>query len=186
MFRVFHVVAISIVLLAAKANAAFVLPVYTALTPVASHQEHVDNWILPLSKYQKIDGAWQHDKSMLLSGELDSNTYLVQSRDLFNQISTFYQTWASQESIETLFICKSRSCGSSNEWANGYFKERRLNGVQSKQVFWALKSGDQYMAMYLVERGTGQKMLRVDILTVAEDKPSDDKQPESKSDDDAK
>ncbi|CAA0118963.1 Uncharacterised protein [BD1-7 clade bacterium] len=145
----------------------FILPVNTSLQPVKSAESQEERWLLPLAKYQKINGSWQFDDSLTLSGKLSSNTYLVQSRDQFQQISTFYQTWASQDSIETLYMCKARACGSSNEWANGYFKDRRLYGVQSKQVFWALKSGSQYMAMYLVERGTGQIMLRIDILAVA-------------------
>ncbi|NRB42367.1 MAG: DUF4892 domain-containing protein [Pseudomonadales bacterium] len=122
-------------------------------------------WYLPLAKYQKINGVWQFSKALDLQGDVTKVTYLIKTHDLYNNIATFYQTWTGTPSIEVLFSCKNRACGSSNEWANGHFHARNLYGMQNKQRYWALKTATGYIAMYLIERGNGQKFLHIETFT---------------------
>lgn len=150
---------------AKKPTKALYIPLYRGAQ--VSDQTHVENtdWELPLAKYQKINGIWQFSASEFLQGDLEKTTYLLQTRDLYNNIATFYQTWSRQSHIEVLYACKNRSCGSSNEWANGYFKISKLYGIDGKQRYWALKSGDEYLSLYLIERSNRQKLLHIERLT---------------------
>ncbi len=144
------------------------IPIYRGAEVVDSETAAVKDWLLALAKYQKINGEWQFSNSEYLSGQLQRNTYLVRSPDLYNNIASYYQTWANSDAVELLFSCKNRYCGASNKWANEYFKQRRLLGLDAKQRYWAVKAANTYMAVYFIERGNGQKFLQVDQLTVSD------------------
>ena len=162
MFRVY--VLIIGLLLPWLAHAEFVLPRYKGMDILTNDVEVVENWRLALSKPQKIQGTWQFPEGIEKSGELTKTLYLLRNHDQINEVATYYNTWTQLESTTSLFTCRGRACGSSNEWANRQFQQRRLYGVDGKQYYWALQSGDQYMALYLVERGNRQKLLYVELL----------------------
>ena len=140
------------------------VPLYAPFKLIESQQEIVKDWVLPLSKYQKIDGLWRLNKHQLLSGELDTQIYLLQTTDNWETVMNFYLTWAGKTDGDVLFSCKARSCGSSNDWANQFYENRRLNGKQGNQLFLSLKIQYDYLALYLVERPTGQKYLALKHL----------------------
>ncbi len=119
-------------------------------------------WELPLSKYQKVDGFWRLADSVFLNGELSQHIFLIRSPGGFKKIADFYQAWARQKNLSLLFSCEGRSCGYSNDWANRFFKNKRLNGLSGKQIFLAVKRDKVYAAVYLVERPTGQILLAID------------------------
>lgn len=146
------------------AHAGFILPQIKGGERVNNNQLEVTQWPLALAKYQKVNGIWRVSEELYLDGQLSRSTYLLKNKDLFSNIATYYNTWTKLKSTETLFSCKARSCGSSNEWANSHFGVSRLYGIDGKQRYWALKSGNEYIAMYLVERGNGQKYLQIDWL----------------------
>lgn len=123
-------------------------------------------WYLSLAKYRKINGVWQFSKALDLHGNVTKTTYLIQTHDLYQSIANFYQRWSKQGQLQLLFDCKNRSCGSSNEWANGHFKVRNLYGLEGKQRYWALKTATGYIAMYLVERGNGKVYLQVEEFKI--------------------
>lgn len=145
-------------------NTAYI-PLYRGADVVERETNTAIDWELPLAKYRKVNGVWQFSDKKLLHGNLQRTTYLIKTQNLFKNIATFYDTWANSKTSKVLFSCKNRSCGSSNEWANGYFKRSRLYGVEGKQRYWALKKGTDYLAVYLIERGNRQKYLQVDVLT---------------------
>ncbi|TBR42197.1 DUF4892 domain-containing protein [Marinomonas agarivorans] len=132
----------------------------------------VDNtdYILPLSKIKRSAGRdWQPEEVRFLQGNISRSLYKFgRSADLQAIYSHYYSEIL--HDAEILFECAGRNCGSSNAWANNFFKEYRLYGSDDSQFLIVTKHTSQplYRVLYLNRRGAGDIFVRLDHVTAAE------------------
>ncbi|MBQ0785567.1 MAG: DUF4892 domain-containing protein, partial [Amphritea sp.] len=69
---------------------------------------------------------------------------------------------------EILFQCSSRQCGSSNQWANNYFKVAELYGIDRTQFFLSATTGNMQLALYTVKRGNRRVYIQLDLIAPLE------------------
>lgn len=130
------------------------------------------DYTLALSKVRKVNGFWQLEKQRRLLGDLHSVTYelakSVSADEAYEHFATQLQALASP-----LFQCKARACGSSNQWANFVFNEKRLYGPETEQRYLAAKNADSFFALYVIKRGNKRVYVRLDRLQAKGDAASD-------------
>ncbi|MCY4043666.1 MAG: DUF4892 domain-containing protein [Cellvibrionales bacterium] len=137
------------------------LPLIDGAQLIESDQSDVENWELPLSKYQKIDGQWRLSRSEFLSGTLHYHLYQIHPVSRLKEVIKFYQVVFKQPGWHVRFHCERRACGESNDWANRFFKNKRLNGLKGRQSLSVASKNKGTVVLYIVERPTGQLYLAV-------------------------
>lgn len=140
------------------------LPLYNGANELERKQGMVEKHHIALSKNKKIDGRWVFDKEQKVDGELTQTLWQIVTDDTLQNIANFYQAWVSGADKEVLFQCDSRSCGSSNQWANGFFQHKQLYGPDANQYYWVVKQQNTYTIIYLIERGNRNIYLYVEEL----------------------
>ena len=136
----------------------FVLPFERVEVIDESHFQ--GDWVLPLSHYQKVDGVWRLSASTLVKGKVSKKIYQIHSTHSFQQAESKLKAWVKDQG-EALYQCEERACGSSNDWANQVFEDKRLNGLPNKQTYYSLKTKEGFVSLYLVQRPTGYRYLAV-------------------------
>ena len=140
------------------------LPLYDGAQELSKKQSFVDKHHIALSKNKKIDGRWLFGNEQKLSGDLVQTLYQIETDDTLQNIADFYQAWISRTQPEILFSCIARLCGSSNQWANGFFHQKLLYGPDANQFYWVVKQNDTFWVVYLIERGNKRIYLYAERL----------------------
>ncbi len=120
---------------------------------------------LPLSNLKRLGRGWQPIKSTLLQGDRTSSLYQLGRSTELNSVYEHYR----QELVTgstVLYECAGRDCGSSNVWANNFFNEYRLYGVDDNQFLLVTKNqtNSLYQVLYINRRGAGDVMVYVDRI----------------------
>jgi hypothetical protein len=129
-------------------------------------EQQQSDYTLALSKVRKVNGVWQLEKERRLKGDLSSITYQLAKTVSADEAYTHFAEQLTAQA-DVLFRCKARACGSSNQWANFVFGEKRLYGPQDGQRYLAVKRGDDYYVLYVIKRGNKRVYVRLDRLTGA-------------------
>src|SRR5690554_5887598 len=138
------------------------------------HEERqaLDSYRLVLSSSTRTQSALGQNE-LRLKGNLWRRTWAVESQFTLPEVTRFYDKQI--ENLPILYHCQALDCGSSHFWANEIFSNARLVGrgqYQSYQV--ALEQGAEgqestLYVLYIMQRGTKQVMVHLDILTTKED-----------------
>lgn len=138
------------------------------------HEERqaLDSYRLVLSSSTRTQSALGQNE-LRLKGNLWRRTWAVESQFTLPEVTRFYDKQI--ENLPILYHCQALDCGSSHFWANEIFSNARLVGrgqYQSYQV--ALEQGAEgedntIYVLYIMQRGTKQVMVHLDVFTTKED-----------------
>ena len=118
---------------------------------------------IPLSKIQRAGRGWEPETVIRLKGDYFSSLYKINRNALISDVYAHYRSQMLTDERSILFECESRSCGSSNAWANNFFGDYLLYGSDQSQFLLVVKNNqDVYQILYINRRGAGDVMVRLD------------------------
>ena len=135
---------------------------------VLTQNARVVDFRLALSKLKKINNVWVLDREELLSGDLYRRTIELDSNYFLDEVVASVERFFVQRQGQELFRCSGLDCGSSNAWANNYFKVKLLYGLDPSQAYrvWkvTLNNSPVYVSSYVVKRGNKRLYAHIDVL----------------------
>lgn len=118
---------------------------------------------VPLSKIRRAGSGWEPEDVVRIQGDYLTYLYKINRNALLEDVYSHYRVELEKSGQEIVFACESRSCGSSNAWANNFFNDYLLYGADQSQFLLVVKgSQDIYQILYLNRRGAGDVMVRLD------------------------
>ncbi|MGO2355202.1 MAG: DUF4892 domain-containing protein [Marinomonas foliarum] len=158
-------------LLASSASFAALLDIepYRDAQLVKSYSKAEELVEIPLSKIRRAGSGWEPESVIRLKGDYFSSLYKVNRNALLPDVYEHYREQMLLDGRTVLFECESRSCGSSNAWANNFFKDYLLYGADQSQYLLVVQNQqDIYQVLYLNRRGAGDVMIRLDEVKSTE------------------
>lgn len=135
------------------------------LSWIVSYSEHeVPEFALATGPMKKLEGVIAPEQFDRISGQLTRITYRIPDNHSSEDAFQHYLEQLQALSAEILYQCRSRSCGSSNQWANNYFGVKELYGITRSQYYLAASLGGQRVALYTVKRGNRRIYLHMDLI----------------------
>lgn len=133
-------------------------------------------YILPLGNLKRLGRGWQPSNSILLQGDRVMSLYKFGRSMELNRIYEHYQEQLLVKAT-VLYECSGRKCGSSNVWANSFFKEYQLYGPDDNQFLLVThdKSNGLYQILYMNRRGAGDIIVYIDRVQLRESAADDKK-----------
>ncbi|MBJ7539468.1 DUF4892 domain-containing protein [Marinomonas transparens] len=129
---------------------------------------------VPLSKISRAGRGWEPESVIRVKGEYSSSLYKIDRNALLADVYAHYKALLVADGQSILFECESRSCGSSNAWANNFFKDYLLYGADQNQSLLVVKDRQgAYQIMYINRRGAGDVMVRLDEVKATEAQDSE-------------
>lgn len=132
----------------------------------------LDSYRLVLSSSTRAQAS-PGQNELRLKGELWRRTWAVESQFTLDEVTTFFEKQI--ENLPILYHCRALDCGSSHFWANEVFSNARLVGRGQYQVYQvALEQGaagkeSTLYVLYIMQRGTKQVMVNLDVFTTKAD-----------------
>ena len=118
---------------------------------------------VPLSKIRRAGSGWEPESVIRLNGDYFTSLYKINRNTLLSDVYSHYRSQMLSDGRSVLFECESRSCGSSNAWANDFFGDYLLYGADQDQFLLVVKNKqDVYQVLYINRRGAGDVMVRLD------------------------
>lgn len=125
---------------------------------------------LAVGGMEKQDGLWRPEKQLKVSVEGERKTYEVGYEASVDEVFAFYSLRYKPAVLKQLFSCEALDCGSSAQWANGYFGVRELYGPDRDQrlVVWLVEEGaqQQVVTLYVIQRGNRKVYAHIDALNL--------------------
>ncbi len=140
------------------------LPAYPNARTELSVNESRQNHPIITHRMKRVNGVVTSDGAKWLDGHLIRHLYFLPPGHSSNQGYEFYVSLLRAEGVETLFECRSFSCGASNFWANDIFDISTLYGQDKEQAFYIGKKQNIFYAVYAVRRGNGRIYTLVDVF----------------------
>ncbi|WP_257264106.1 DUF4892 domain-containing protein [Endozoicomonas sp. ONNA2] len=140
------------------------LPAYPNARVELSLDESRQNHPIITNRMKRVNGVVTSNGAQWLDGHLVRNLYYLPPGQSSNQGYKFYVSLLRTQGVETLFECRSFSCGASNFWANDIFDISKLYGQDKEQAFYIGKKMSTFYAVYSVRRGNGRIYTLVDIF----------------------
>lgn len=131
---------------------------------VSNSEREVPEYALATGPMKKLEGVIAPEQFQRISGLLNRVTYRIPDNHSPADAFRFYRQQLQALNAEILFQCSSRSCGSSNQWANNYFGVKELYGIDRTQSYLAASLGSQRVALYTVKRGNRRIYLHLDLI----------------------
>ncbi|WCN09450.1 DUF4892 domain-containing protein [Marinomonas mediterranea] len=130
---------------------------------------------IPLAKIQRVGRGWEPEVVQRVVGNVQKNLYKIgRNVPLENVIEHYREALQSLDGATVEYQCESRSCGSSNAWANSFFKDYLLYGPDGKQFLMVVsEASGAYQVLYINRRGAGDIMVRLDEIVPEQDKSVD-------------
>jgi len=124
---------------------------------------------IPLSKIRKAGSGWEPESVIRLKGDYFTSLYKIDRNAVLSDVYAHYRAQMLKNGQTVLFECESRSCGSSNAWANDFFSDYLLYGADQNQYLLVVKNvQDIYQTLYLNRRGAGDVIIRLDEVKSVE------------------
>ncbi|RBO82786.1 DUF4892 domain-containing protein [Marinomonas aquiplantarum] len=134
---------------------------------VKSRSEQAVSVEVPLAKIQRSGRGWEPEKVERLTGNLVTSLYKIDRNALLTDVYQHYYAELTKNNHQILFECQSRSCGSSNAWANNFFDDYLLYGSDQSQSLLVVKTASSlYQILYVNRRGAGDVMVRLDQVAM--------------------
>jgi hypothetical protein len=133
-------------------------------------RSQAEQWVdVPLSKIRRAGSGWEPESIVRLQGDYFTSLYKINRNALLPEVYSHYRSQMLAGGRSVLFECESRSCGSSNAWANNFFGDYLLYGADQNQYLLVVKSKQEvYQVLYLNRRGAGDVMVRLDEVKSTE------------------
>lgn len=144
------------------------LPRFPLSWIVSYSEEKVPEYALATGPMKKLEGVIAPEQADSLKGLLTRITYRVPDTHTPENIFAYYLKNLQGIDAEILFQCSSRQCGSSNQWANNYFKVAELYGIDRTQFFLSATTGNMQLALYTVKRGNRRVYIHLDLIAPLE------------------
>ncbi|MCV2402713.1 DUF4892 domain-containing protein [Marinomonas sp. C2222] len=123
---------------------------------------------IPLGKISRSGRGWEPDVIRTVNGDEFSSLYKINRNALLSDVYSYYRSQLLLNGAQIVFECQSRGCGSSNAWANNFFKDYLLYGSDHSQHLLVVENMQGiYSILYLNRRGAGDVMVRLDTVTTA-------------------
>lgn len=146
-----------------------VFPESSVFESVAISETRFD---LALGGMEKKNGEWLNEKSTRVAISGQRVTFEIGRNVSVNEVFAFYQNYFKPNLLKPLYRCESLDCGSSAQWANGYFGVRELYGIDNTQrlAIWLVngENGQKAVTMYVVQRGNKRVYAHLDLFDLAE------------------
>lgn len=136
-------------------------------TALQHDKQSNDNYRLVLSSLSRVQATTVPEHEVRLKGELERKTWSIEKQFQLNDVINHFAPQF--DGLRTLYECKALDCGSNNFWANSIFQNARLVGRDKFQYYRVALKQDagqsQIYVLYIIERGTKQIMVNLDILS---------------------
>lgn len=120
---------------------------------------------IPLGKITRSGRGWEPDVIRTVNGDEFSSLYKINRNALLSDVYSYYRRQLLLNGAQVVFECYGRGCGSSNAWANNFFKDYLLYGAdQSQHLLVVEDKQGMYKTLYLNRRGAGDVMVRLDAI----------------------
>lgn len=124
-------------------------------------------YLLPLDKLKRLGRDWQPETFSFIQGEVSRSLYKLNRNTELNSVFEHYSQAIKADASDILYECAGRNCGSSNAWANNFFREYRLYGADDSQFLIVTKQKQPftlYQVLYINRRGAGDIFVRLDRI----------------------
>lgn len=136
---------------------------------IKSHSQIGQMIDIPLGKIRKVGRGWEPESIVRINGDYFTSLYKIDRNAVLSSVYDHYRAQMLKNGQTILFECESRSCGSSNAWANNFFEDYLLYGADQNQYLLVVKSElDVYQTLYLNRRGAGDVVVRLDEVKLVE------------------
>lgn len=129
-------------------------------------QQEVSSYRLVLSGLARVQANTVPEHEVRLQGQLWRRTWAIDSQFSLTEVTDYFA--AQLDGMRVLYECRALDCGSNNFWANNIFENARLVGRDKFQYYRVALQQDNKQStlyvLYVIERGTKQIMVNVDIL----------------------
>lgn len=122
---------------------------------------------IPLGAIKRAGRGWEPEEVLRVKAEAYQSLYKIHRNAVLADVERYYRDAIATANNAVVFECHSRDCGSSNAWANDFFKEYLLYGGDQNQTLLVVQEGSVYQLMYLNRRGAGDIMVRLDEVKMA-------------------
>lgn len=172
---------------------------YAKSSLIEQQERHDVLYLLPVSKPQKVNGRWRHEKQKELQVTILQQTFELDPNVGLGALRRYYQNAFKSIQEALLFSCTGLACGSSNQWANGVFAKKVLYGPDRQQFYQVGSLGhfnltaasatshaknqnlNVYLQAYLVQRGNRRVYLHLVWLAEFDQASRSDSELDSKS-----
>ncbi|WP_188857402.1 DUF4892 domain-containing protein [Marinobacterium nitratireducens] len=136
------------------------------LSWIESYQRRqTPEYLLMLSELKKVNNVVVADRRQSLQGDLRRITYRIPEPHLPDDAFRHFREQIEKKDGEILFSCTGRDCGSSHYWANDFYGISQLYGLDRTQYYLAARLGNDYLALYAVQRGNRRVYLQLDVVS---------------------
>lgn len=137
-----------LVLISAAHSVSALEPILGSEQKVYDTQKSKDHWLI-LGAIQRINGSLKPEAETRLQANVTQWLWQLpegrNSEEGFNELKTQLS-----KQTTTLFECKGRECGLSNDFANQVFKQSILYGRDSDQYYWAGLSDGRKPSVWVI------------------------------------
>ncbi len=121
---------------------------------------------LAVGGMEKQDGVWRPERTFKLSVSGSRHTHEIGYEASTQEVFEYYSNAFKPVVVKQLFSCEALDCGSSAQWANGYFGVRELYGPDRGQYLnvWLTEEAgqQQVVSLYVIQRGNRKVYAHLD------------------------
>ena len=156
---------LGILIFCANYSSASELPVFPGAKVLIQTESEPSYYRLGLGPQKKISNVWRAEILQTHLGQLQRLTLEMPAGFSLEDGVSYYQQALELSSLELLYTCSGRGCGSSNSWANNHFLVKQLYGLDQTQQYRAYKSlAGEYLVLYAVQRGNKRNYIQLERL----------------------
>lgn len=141
-------------------------PMYPGASMFESSRLTDTRFTLAVGGMEKQDGVWQPEKTLKVSVDGHRDTHEIGYEASTQEVFEYYSNAFKPVVVKQLFSCEALDCGSSAQWANGYFGVRELYGPDRGQRLnvWLVEEGgqQQVVTLYVIQRGNRKVYAHID------------------------
>ena len=132
----------------------------------------VADYRLVLSGLTRAQATTVPTRELRLKGELWRRVWAVEPQFTLQEVSDHFLRQL--DGLETLYQCRALDCGSSHFWANDVFRNARLVGREQFQIYRVAMQQQPgsdrktLYVLYVMQRGSRQVMVNLDVLTTTD------------------
>ena len=119
-----------------------------------------------VSAVEKIRRELKIERKVRANAQLKSATYQVPNGTPLDSVFEHYRGLVAEDQV--LFECAGRDCGRSNQWANQVFGLPILYGPDANQRYLAGRIAEDFVSVYVIQRGNRRIYAHVQLLDVTE------------------
>ncbi|WP_460749751.1 DUF4892 domain-containing protein [Marinomonas epiphytica] len=120
---------------------------------------------VPLGVIKRVGRGWEPEKLDRIEADTYQVLYKIHRNVELDEVNRYYRQALLAEGQQIAFQCDGRNCGSSNAWANNFYREYLLYGADQNQSLLVVKDQFKgYQMAYINQRGAGDIVVRLDDI----------------------